>query len=152
MPSIVVNFRSFTTGCADPLTCGVEVADTRLQQGQGMHGSFSRADTAILGGAIGPDFKTGFVDPAPTSNADIGKTMAQILGLEVSDVGRLVGRPMTEALGRGAMPDWEVKRRDSDPDSAGRVTSVLLQSVGSTRYFDAAGYAGRTLGLPPSGE
>ena len=27
-PAIVVNFRSFSTGCADPTTCGVEVADT----------------------------------------------------------------------------------------------------------------------------
>jgi hypothetical protein len=59
LPSIVVNFRSFSTGCADPLTCGVEVADTALQQGQGMHGSFSRADTAIVAGALGPDFRMG---------------------------------------------------------------------------------------------
>jgi hypothetical protein len=25
---------------------------------------------------------------------------------------------------------------------------VLMQTVGDTRYFDAAGYPGRTLGLP----
>src|ERR1043166_3998624 len=43
-PAIVVNFRSFTTGCEQPVLCTVEVADTSLQQGQGMHGSFSRAD------------------------------------------------------------------------------------------------------------
>ena len=37
--------------------CAVEIADTGLQQGQGMHGSFSRADTMNFMAAIGPDFK-----------------------------------------------------------------------------------------------
>jgi hypothetical protein len=148
IPSIVVNFRTFSTGCADPLTCGVEVADTGLQHGQGMHGSFSRADTAIIGGAIGPDFRSAFVDPAPTSNADIGKTIAQILGLTIPDVGKLVGRVITEAMPNGAVPEWKSELQGSGPDAAGRVTVVATQTVGSTRYFDAAGYPGRTLGLP----
>lgn len=147
MPSIVVNFRTFSTGCADPLTCGVEVADTGLQQGQGMHGSFSRADTIIMGGAIGPDFKTGFVDEAPTSNADIGKTMAQILGLNIADVGKLIGRSVTEAMPNGAIPKWESSWQTSEPDAAGRTTVVATQTLGTTRYFDAAGYPDRTLGL-----
>ena len=95
IPAIVVNFRSFSTGCGDPLTCTVEVADTRLQQGQGMHGAFSRADTIIVGGATGPDFRKGFIDPAPTSNADIGKTVANILNLHTRDRGRLVGRVLS---------------------------------------------------------
>jgi hypothetical protein len=148
IPSIVVNFRTFSTGCADPATCGVEVADTGLQQGQGMHGSFSRADTAIIGGALGPDFRSAFVDPAPTSNADIGKTMAQILGLTIPDVGKLVGRVVTEAMPNGAVPEWKSELQISDPDAAGRVTVVATQALGSIRYFDAAGYPGRTLGLP----
>src|SRR5262249_32616086 len=38
IPAIVVNFRTFTTGCDQPLLCTVEVGDTLLQQGQGMHG------------------------------------------------------------------------------------------------------------------
>jgi hypothetical protein len=147
LPSIVVNFRTFTTGCADPLTCGAEVADTGLQQGQGMHGSFSRADTATMGGAFGPDFKTNFVDKAPISNADIGKTMAQILGLNIPDVGKLIGRPLTEAMPNGTMPQWNTNRLVSTPDKAGRTTVVLSQTVGTTRYFDAAGYPFRTLGL-----
>jgi hypothetical protein len=88
LPAIVVNFRTFSTGCADPFTCTVEVADTVLQQGQGMHGTFSRTDTLIIGGAVGPDFREGFVDPAPTSNADIGRTMAAILGLRIRDTGK----------------------------------------------------------------
>ena len=57
LPAIVVNFRSFATGCDDPTICGVEVADTALQQGQGMHGNFSRADTRNIMAAFGPSFR-----------------------------------------------------------------------------------------------
>jgi hypothetical protein len=57
IPSIVVNFRSFVAGCEEPTNCSVEVADTVLRQGQGMHGSFGRGDTMNFMAAIGPDFK-----------------------------------------------------------------------------------------------
>jgi hypothetical protein len=40
-PAIVVNFRSYTTGCDEQTNCSV--ADTMLRQGQGMHGSFTAA-------------------------------------------------------------------------------------------------------------
>jgi hypothetical protein len=147
IPSIVVNFRSFTTGCADPLTCTVEIADTSLQQGQGMHGSFSRADTIIIGGAIGPDFLKGFTDPAPASNADIGKTMAKILNLHIRDTGKLIGRVLGEAMPGGTMPEWKTSFQESQQDAGGRRTIVQTQHVGETRYFGAAGYPGRSVGL-----
>ncbi len=149
MPAIVVNFRSYALGCADPETCTVEVADTGLQQGQGMHGSFSRADTDIVGGAIGPDFRSGWTDPAPTSNADIGKTMSQLLGLDIPDMGQLTGRVISEAMPGGTVPEWRSERQVSpQADDVGRVTAVEGVTVGSTRYFKAAGYPGRTQGLP----
>jgi hypothetical protein len=148
MPAIAINFRSFTSGCADPTTCGVEVADTILQQGQGMHGSFSRADTRNTMGAAGPSFREAFQDGAPASNADIGKTIASLLGLNIPAHGKLVGRVLTEAMPNGAMPETQHVVLRSEPDSAGHVTVVLSQRVGDTRYFDAAGYPGRTLGLP----
>ncbi len=149
MPAIVVNFRTFSTGCADPEICGVEVADTGLQQGQGMHGSFSRADTIIIGGAIGPDFRERFEDPAPTSNADIGKTMAHLLQLSIVDKGQLLGRVLNETMPNGRMPQWRTERQVSpQSDAGGHVTAVQTSIVGATRYFEAAGYPGRTLGLP----
>ena len=46
-----------------------------------MHGSFSRGDTMNFMAAIGPDFKAGYVDALPVSNADVGVTAAQLLGL-----------------------------------------------------------------------
>ena len=148
MPAIAVNFRTFALGCADPTTCGVEVADTGLQQGQGMHGSFSRADTRNIMGAAGPSFRAHFEDGAPASNADIGKTVARLLGLTIPNNGKLVGRVLLEAMPDGAMPAAQSKVMRSEPDAAGRVTVVLTQSVGDTVYFDAAGYPGRSLGLP----
>jgi arylsulfatase A-like enzyme len=148
MPAIAVNFRSFSLGCSDPTTCGVEVADTGLQQGQGMHGSFSRADTRNIMGAAGPSFRTGFVDAAPASNADIGKTVASLLDLKIEAKGSLLGRTLSEAMPNGAMPQVSSALIQSAPDAAGNITAVLTQSVGTTRYFDAAGYPGKTLGLP----
>src|SRR5215471_8878095 len=82
-PAIAISFRSFDTVCGEPVLCTVEVADTALQQGQGMHGSFSRADTWNFMAMQGPDFKSQFVDPAPASNADLGRTIAHLMQLEV---------------------------------------------------------------------
>ena len=151
-PSVVINFASFALGCDAPLTCGVEVADSGLQQGQGMHGSFSRADTASTLIAIGPDFQSGTRDTMPASNADVGRTLLHLLGLAPRDHGTLVGRVLDEALVGGA-PAGAVGRAviASVPDALGHVTVLHQQTVGSTRYFDVAGYPGRTLGLPFGG-
>ena len=149
MPAIAVNFRSFATGCADETTCGVELADTGLQQGQGMHGSFSRADTRNIMGAVGPDFREHFDDALPASNADIGKTIASLMHLQPESHGKLVGRVLTEAtLKGGKVPAVKHVVIRSKPDAAGHVTVVMSQQIGATRYFDTAGYPGRTLGLP----
>jgi hypothetical protein len=147
-PAIVVNFRSFSLGCAEVTTCGVEVADTGLQQGQGIHGSFSRADTRNMMGAAGPDFREHFEDPAPASNADIGITIARLLGLKLPAKGKLTGRELSEAMPNGSVPQYSSIALRSEPDAMGNVTVLLTQKAGNTVYFDAAGYAGRTLGLP----
>ncbi len=147
-PAIAVNFRSFSTGCPDPTTCGAVVSDTGLQQGQGMHGSFSRAETRNTMGAAGPGFRAHFEDGAPASNADLGKTIAHLLGLKIKDNGKLIGRVLLEAMPNGSMPKAQSTVVRSEPDATGLRTVVLMQTVGETRYFDAAGYPGRTLGLP----
>src|SRR5271156_4527546 len=147
LPAIAISFRSFDTVCGEPVRCTVEVADTVLQQGQGMHGSFSRADTWNFMAMEGPDFKSQFVDPAPASNADVGRTIAQLMGLQPSDKGKLVGRVLTETLPNGIVPDGASRVMSSEP-AANRLDTVInLQTVGTTRYFDAAGFPGRTVGL-----
>lgn len=147
LPAIAVSFRSFDTICGEPVRCAVEVADTVLQQGQGMHGSFSRADTWNFQAMQGPDFKSQFIDPAPTSNADIGRTIAQLMQLNVADKGKLVGRVIAEALPNGAVPEITSRVVSSEPAPDGLVTVLDMQMVGTTRYFDAAGFPGRTVGL-----
>jgi hypothetical protein len=146
-PAIAVNFRSFDTVCGEPVRCTVEIADTVLQQGQGMHGSFSRADTWNFMAMEGPDFKSHFVDPAPASNADVGRTVAELMHLDVQDKGKLVGRVLTEALPGGAIPEATSRVVTSDAAPNGLATILDVQQVGATRYFDAAGFPGRTVGL-----
>jgi hypothetical protein len=145
-PSIVINFRSFSTGCDQPVLCTVEVADTTLQQGQGMHGNFSRADTMNFMAAIGPDFKTKFVDETPTSNADVGRTIAHVLGLSIPSKGPLVGRVVSEALPNGSVPTVAAQTVRS-PVANGLSTVLMRYNVDSVPYFDVAGFPGRTVGL-----
>ncbi|HUI95278.1 MAG TPA: alkaline phosphatase family protein [Xanthobacteraceae bacterium] len=152
-PAIVVNFRSFATDCDTPVLCTAEVADSGLQQGQGMHGSFSRADTMNFMAAVGPDFKAGFADDAPVGNADVGRTIAHILKLRVPSRGNLLGRVMDEAMPGGKMPKVKTGAEQSPQAGPNGLRTVLnYQQVGATRYFDAAGFPGRTVGLtaPPA--
>ena len=146
-PSIVVNFRSYVEGCDEPSNCSVEVADTVLRQGQGMHGSFGRGDTLNFMAAIGPDFKAGYTDPLPVNNADVGMTIAQLLGLHPANAGGLTGRVMSEALPNGIVRKAFDGTIASKPAANGLKTVVKFQRVLSQRYFDAAGFAGRTVGL-----
>jgi hypothetical protein len=148
-PSIVVNFRSYSSGCDEPTTCSVEVADTVLRQGQGMHGSFSRGDTMNFMAAVGPDFKAGYVDALPVSNADIGITIAKLMDLRASAIGGLTGRVLSEALPNGIVAKSADGTISSKPDPTGLKTVVKFQRVLSQRYFDVAGFPGRTLGLEP---
>jgi len=151
-PAIAISFRSFDTVCGEPVRCTVEVADTGLQQGQGMHGSFSRADTWNFMAMQGPDFRSQFVDPTPASNADLGRTIAQLMHLDPHDIGSLLGRVLTETLPGGTVPDVASRVLKSVPAANGLITVVDVQTVGTTRYFDAAGFPGRTVGLSTTGQ
>ena len=151
-PTVVVNFASVSTrghGCpfATDDQCGVEIADSTLQQGQGQHGNFSRADTFNFMAAAGPDFKRGFNDPAPVSNADIGKTIASILQLRIPSNGSLVGRVLREAFPGQDAPEFATSRVESARGPGGVQTVIRMQQVGDTKYFDAAGFPRRTIGL-----
>ncbi len=150
-PAIVLNFKTFSTDLSNPVQTQVEIADTGLQQGQGMHGTFGRGDTFNNMAAIGPDFKKGYQDLAPVSNADVAVTLLNLLGLSVSQNGSLIGRVISEALVNG--PDTvatTVGVLKSDASSNGQRTYLDYQQVGDTKYFDTAGYEGRTVGLSTS--
>jgi Type I phosphodiesterase / nucleotide pyrophosphatase len=152
-PAIVVSFTSKKIdGCKLALTlCASEIADTVLQEGQGMHGSFSRADTWNFMAARGPDFRKGFRDPLPASNADIGMTLAKLLELLAPPKSPLAGRVLTEALSATPasepLPAAKTLTETSKPTADGLQTTIKGQILGNQTYIDAAGFRDRTLGL-----
>ena len=149
-PSIVVSFKSFLLKEGDYLSA-VQVSDTALQEGQGMHGGFGRDTTFNNMAALGPDFKQGFTDELPVSNADIAPTLARVLGLQLPTLGKLQGRLLDEALqgnpaSRGARPRH--LSLSSSSTAAGRATRLLYQELHGRRYFDSAALTDSKLPLP----
>jgi hypothetical protein len=112
-----------------------------------MHGSFSRGDTMNFMAATGPDFKAGYADALPVSNADVGMTIAKLLDLHAAAVGGLTGRVLSEAMPNGIVSKFADGTISSKPDPNGLQTVVKFQRVLSQRYFDVAGFPGRTVGL-----
>jgi len=138
-PTIAVTFKTFSTDPKQPDMSGVQITDYVLQHGQGMHGSFGRANTFQFMAAIGPDFKKQFVDQTPVSNADIAPTLAQILGFDVASKGELKGRVLREALA-GGPPSVLFQRRIAISESAanGKKTILMYQQLAKQVYFDQA--------------
>jgi arylsulfatase A-like enzyme len=147
-PAIVVTFRSVESGCGTEM-CSTLITDSSYQTGQGTHGSLGRGETRNFMAAIGPDFKAGYVNKSPISNADIAPTMARILQLDLGGVGKLKGRVIGEALKGGAEAKTTSETKRAKPAANGFATILNLQRVGDAEYFDAAGSAGRAVGLKP---
>ena len=148
-PSILVGFANHAGDCARPDICQIDIADTELQQGQGQHGSFGRGDTHNFMAAVGPDFKSGFVDPAPVSNADLAQTLAAAAGVTLPANGKLTGRVIAEAFKGGADTPAQARTVRSDKAADGFETVLDYQEAGGRRYFDAAGMPGRVFGVSP---
>ncbi|HXN09604.1 MAG TPA: alkaline phosphatase family protein [Steroidobacteraceae bacterium] len=145
VPAIVVSFRSFLPDMAgglgdDPLQHAVLVADTPLQQGQGMHGGFGRDNTFNFMAALGPDFRAGFQDMLPVSTADVAPTLERLLKLRPRPRGQLVGRVLEEALrtGRPAAGLAQHCVAVSAPAADGRVTVLDYQRFEGRLYPDSA--------------
>jgi arylsulfatase A-like enzyme len=143
-PAIVVGFKTFSLGAreaggADPLLNAVQIADTTLQQGQGMHGSLGRDNTFNVMLAAGPDFKAGYRDPLPASNADWTPTLLRILGWPSSPHGTLSGRVLSEALrDAGAVAAMAQVCHAVSAASGGRGTVLDYQRYDGRLYVDRA--------------
>lgn len=137
-PTIAVSFKTFYL-VDGRLQAAVQIADSGLQEGQGMHGSLGRDNTRNNMAAFGPDFKNYYADQAPMSNADITITLAQILGLELKSTGNLRGRVLKEALqgGQKEVLHGHVQLV-SDHDKNGGITVLDYQTIGEQKYFDQA--------------
>ncbi len=140
-PAITVAFKVFYARPGD-LQSALQISDTSLQEGQGMHGGFGRDSTWNNMAAIGPDFKARYVDEAPVGNIDIVPTLAKVLGLEIPAVGSLRGRIAGEALKGGTtVKPEEGKVMVSPPSAGGRGTVMEYQEMDGVRYYDRACFA-----------
>jgi len=138
-PAVVVNFKSFALDPGNPNQSAVQIADTGLQEGQGMHGTLSRDNTFNNMAAMGPDFKQSFVDPAPVSNADIALTLVQVLGLNLPTNGTLQGRVLVEALTGGPASVTFQSKQVQSSKASGTATFLRYQETTSgQKYFDSA--------------
>jgi hypothetical protein len=137
-PAIIVTYKVFYQVPGD-LQSAAQISDTTLQEGQGMHGGFGRDQTFNNMAAIGPDFKSGFVDETPMGNIDIAPTLAKILSIEMPSVGNLKGRVLQEALtGGAAARTGETKTLVSAPANNGLRTVLEYQETLGVRYYDRA--------------
>lgn len=137
-PAIVVSFKVFYRTPGD-LQSALQISDTSLQEGQGMHGGFGREQTWNNMAAMGPDFKTEFVDQVPVGNIDLAPTLARVLGLTLPSVGPLKGRVAAEALkGQPAVEAGAGKVMISAPTAQGKSTVLEFQEHDGVRYFDRA--------------
>ncbi|MEO7030474.1 MAG: alkaline phosphatase family protein [Acidobacteriaceae bacterium] len=133
-PAIVVTYKVFYSKLGD-LQSAAQISDTRLQEGQGMHGGFGRDQTLNNMAALGPDFKRGFVDESPMGNIDIVPTLAHVLGFELPSVGTLRGRVLTEAL-IGTRPGSNAAKQTltSQPAANGMRTVLEYEEFEGVRY------------------
>jgi arylsulfatase A-like enzyme len=136
-PAVIVTFRVFYTESGN-LQSAVQISDTVLQTGQGMHGGLGRDSTFNNMAAIGPDFKVMMVDRTPVSNADIAVTAATILGFDLPSKGCLRGRVLREALKRGPASVPSTREIIASKPSNGHITVLHFQRSGSERYLDRA--------------
>lgn len=141
-PAIVVAFRFFSLNPADVQT-GVQVSDTSLREGQGMHGGFGRDSTFNNMAAIGPDFKQGFADPLPAGNADIVPTLAHLLGFELPR-SPLTGRVLSESLAGSPSPAPTAARHLRSTAADGKQTFLAYQEHDGVRYLDTACFVAPT--------
>jgi arylsulfatase A-like enzyme len=132
-PAIVVAFKTFYLN-PDDLMTAVQVSDTGLQEGQGMHGGFGRESTLNNMIAFGPDFKHGYVDRAPAGNMDIAPTLAHLMGFELPARGSIVGRVLREALTGGADAPGVPTVRLVSPAAHGKQTVLFFQEFAGEKY------------------
>ena len=136
-PAIVVAFKVFYLEQGN-LRTAIQISDTTLQEGQGMHGGIGRDSTFNFMAAIGPDFKSGFVDDSPVGNADIAPTIAHILGMEIPSKGTLRGRVILEAINNGPAKIPFTLKHILSTEANGQRTVLHFQEASGVRYVDRA--------------
>jgi predicted AlkP superfamily pyrophosphatase or phosphodiesterase len=105
-PDVVVSFK--WTDEKNEFDAAGYVFSEGSKRGAGTHASLSRWDmhNTLIG--QGPDFRVGFINDLPSSNADVAPTILSILGVK-PPVGGMDGRVLSEALVNGKTPSGTPK-------------------------------------------
>jgi hypothetical protein len=141
LPDIVILFAPGRERCAPSELCTSVTADTPLIEGEGIPNAFSRSGTETFMVARGPDFRSGFIDRAPASNADIHRTIAELLNLDTESADMPNARVLWEVLmgarNKGA-PQSTSQTLTAVPAMDGLVTQLHTQTLGAATYLDSA--------------
>lgn len=114
---------------------GVIYSDAdRFTTGMGMHGAAGARELHNFCAAIGPDFRRGLVDDAPTGNADIAPTANVIFGRTPTT--GVTGRVLDEALSRS------VTKRPRQPEPISATATVTLKDSRIVTTVQLTRYAG----------
>jgi arylsulfatase A-like enzyme len=148
-PDLIISFhelsevdnRALTGALVRPIS-GVIYADADgFKSGMGMHGAAGARELHNFCAAIGPDFRHGLVDTAPTGNTDIAPMVAAILGQP--PVAGITGRVLREALA-GSRADGRVRMVPVTASTAVQlknsrvVTTLMLTRYAGHEYLDDA--------------
>jgi arylsulfatase A-like enzyme len=135
-PDLLVSLR-WSAGLSELGVPGLVVSDGNAKR-KGTHASLSPFDMRNTLVAVGPDFRTSFIDELPSGNADLAPTILSILGIQPPHP--MDGRVLTEALSvsSGLPPKAEQKTIE-----ASRTGSLFhwrqylkFSNVGQAVYFD----------------
>jgi arylsulfatase A-like enzyme len=96
-PDLVVSFDWDAAAMSASARPAPGTLHSSPQSFRGMHGSFSPVDVHNTLIAVGPDFRSGFVDGYPSSTLDVAPTIAALLGLSLPHA---EGRVLDEAFAR----------------------------------------------------
>ena len=126
---------------------GVAYADTShgATTGEGTHGSLGKYEMHAFCTAIGPDFRHAWVDDAPTSNLDVGRTIATLLRLPSATPGvgqpPAYGRAMTEAFEGGSAPGSPRHTSVSvqlNLPSRRVISTIEVEQIGTEKYLSGS--------------
>jgi hypothetical protein len=126
---------------------GVAYADAShlATTGEGTHGSLGKYEMHSFCAAIGPDFRHAWVDDAPTSNLDVGRTIAMLLQAPLAAPSAsqplTYGRVMTEALGGGSAPGAHRHTSVSvqlNLPSRHVISTIEVEQMGREKYLNGS--------------
>ena len=126
---------------------GVGYSDTShlATTGDGTHGSLGKYEMHNFCVAIGPDFRRAWVDHAPTSNLDVARTIAKVLGVRpgssAGDQPIAHGRVMAEAFKDSRAPRApHVTPVEVRLDLPGRrvITTIDVEQMGHEKYLNGS--------------